>query len=122
MKDLKYCMVALQRRGVVFMIALLGNTRTYLVGLRPANFTFTLLPLIYLCVLVAVIRRAVETLTSLIVETHCPPSYNITGIVLLITVKYASTLIHGLRSARKNWLCALSRCFLELISRILHLV
>jgi len=37
MKDLKYGMVALQRRGVVFTTVLLRNTRTYLVGLRPAN-------------------------------------------------------------------------------------
>jgi hypothetical protein len=29
--------VVLQRRGVVFMTVLLRNTRTYLVGLRPAN-------------------------------------------------------------------------------------
>jgi hypothetical protein len=29
-------MVALQRRGVVFMTVLLRNTRKYLVGLRPA--------------------------------------------------------------------------------------
>jgi hypothetical protein len=79
-------MVALQCRGVVFLNVLLRNMRTYLVGLRPANllslhFHF-LLPLIYLCVLVAVIQRAVVTLTSLIAETHCAPSYNITGIVL----------------------------------------
>jgi hypothetical protein len=85
-KDLKYGMVALQRRGVVSMNVLLRNMCMYLVGLRPASllslhFHF-LLPLIYLCVLVAVIRRAVVTLTSLIAETHCPPSYNITGIVL----------------------------------------
>jgi hypothetical protein len=78
--------VALQRRGVVFMTVLLRNTRVYLVGLRPANllslhFHF-LLPLIYLCALVAVIRRPVVTLTSLIAKTHCPPSYNITCIVL----------------------------------------
>jgi hypothetical protein len=38
--------VALQRRGVVFMTVLLRNTRTYLVGLRPANLL--LLPLDYL--------------------------------------------------------------------------
>jgi len=49
-KDLKYGMVELQRRGLVFMTVLLKNTRTYLVGLRPANllslhFHF-LLPLI----------------------------------------------------------------------------
>jgi len=37
MKDLKYDMVALQRRGVVFKTVLLINTRTYLVGLRPAH-------------------------------------------------------------------------------------
>ena len=35
-------MVALQRRGVIFMTVLLRNTLTYLVGLRPANLTFTL--------------------------------------------------------------------------------
>jgi hypothetical protein len=85
-KDLKYGMVMLQHHGVVFMTVLLKNMCTYLVGLRPANllslhFHF-LLPRIYLCVLVAVIRKAVVTLTSLIAETHCPPSYNITGIVL----------------------------------------
>jgi hypothetical protein len=67
--------VALQRRGVVFITVLFRNTRTYLVGLRPANllslhFHF-LLPLIYLCVLVAVIRTAVVTLTSLIAKNHC---------------------------------------------------
>jgi hypothetical protein len=78
--------VTLQRRGVVFMIVLFRNTRTYLVGLRPANllslhFHF-LFQLNYLYVLVTVIRRAVVTLTSLIAETHCPPSYNITGIFL----------------------------------------
>ena len=32
-KDLKYGMVALQHRGVVFMTVLLRNKRTYLVGL-----------------------------------------------------------------------------------------
>ena len=37
MKDLKYGMVELQRRGVVFMTVLLRNMRTYLVELRPAN-------------------------------------------------------------------------------------
>ena len=36
-KDFKYGMVELQRRGVVFMTVLLRNTRTYLVRLRPAN-------------------------------------------------------------------------------------
>jgi hypothetical protein len=95
--------VALQRHGVVFMTVLLRNTRTYLVGLRPANllslhFHF-LLPLIYLCVLVAVIQRAVFTLTSLIAETHCPPSYNITGIVLCTRVSRYSFVVSG-----SNWL------------------
>ena len=58
-------MVALQRRGVVFMTVLLRNMRTYLVGLRPANLLSLLLPLTCSCVLVAVIRIAVVTLTSL---------------------------------------------------------
>jgi hypothetical protein len=44
MKNLKYGIVALQRRGVVLMTVLLRNTRTYLVGLRTAkllSLTFT---------------------------------------------------------------------------------
>ena len=68
------------------MTVLLRDMRRYLVGLRPANFTFTplslLLPLVYLYVLVVFIRRAVVTLTSLFAETNCLLSYNITGIVL----------------------------------------
>ena len=72
-KDLKYGMVALQRRGVVFMTVLLRNTRTYLVGLRPANllslhFNFYFHLSIYMY-LVDVIQTAVVTLTSLITET-----------------------------------------------------
>ena len=49
-KDLKYGVVTLQRDGVDFMTVFLRNTRTYLIGLRPANllslhfhFYFTLL-------------------------------------------------------------------------------
>ena len=37
MNNLKYGMVVLQRRGVVFITVSLRNTRTYLVGLRPAS-------------------------------------------------------------------------------------
>jgi hypothetical protein len=84
-KILKYGMVTLQHRGVVFMTVLLRNMCTYLVGLRPANLISLhslLLPLVYLYVLVAVIRKTVVTLTSLIAETHCPLSYNITGIYM----------------------------------------
>jgi len=37
LKILKYIMVLLQDRGVVFLTVLLRNTRTYLVELRPSN-------------------------------------------------------------------------------------
>jgi hypothetical protein len=80
-KNLKYGMVTLQRRGVVFMTVLLRDTCSYLVGLRPAtllslHFHF-LFHLSIFYVLVAVIRRAVVTLTSLIAEIPCPLPYNI---------------------------------------------
>ena len=56
----------LQPRGVVY--DLVGEAYMYLVGLRPANLLSLplSLPLIYLCVLVAVIRRTVDTNITLI--------------------------------------------------------
>ena len=85
MKILKYGMVALQRRGVVFVTLLLRNTRTYLVGLRPANLLslhfrfYFLFPLIYLCILVAVIRRSVFNISH-------PGVFLLTHIISLLSV------------------------------------
>ena len=57
------------------MTVLVREAYTYLVGLRPANLLslplFT--PLIYLFVLVAVIQRAVDTLTFFNCGDPLPP-------------------------------------------------